>query len=208
MNASHRSTAGGGRSWRLLQLPFAVVILAMLGAAVLVPRLIQTPQKVSPSGVPAAILSPAESPQPSLATHLPGESSSACVTSNSIPDRVSVSVRDEIAHSDGLVVGSITNVGQAEIGDVPNGQTPTGWNVFTPVTISVSRVLAPSASSPAKTAVGRSIVVRLFGGTVGCSVYRVAGFPIPRVGNSIALFLNKGRLPQFASARSTADFWA
>jgi hypothetical protein len=108
---------------------------------------------------------------------------------------VPVTVRDLANLSDGVVVGTITNVGKGEMDPIDPNTQPTAAYVHTPVTLKVTTVVKPSASNARLTSIGGVIVVRLQGGTVGCTTYRIAGYLVPTVGNSIAVFLSPSTPP-------------
>ncbi len=190
----------------LLQLSGALCLVAIVAVAVLLPRFISSgmPQDASPiAGAqrdPSASMSVTLVPTDVAAAPSLPAGASRCLTAWATEDRVATTIHDELAHSDGLVVGTITSVGQGQMASVPGGRVPGPPDVYTPVTLKITTVARASALAPSLNTIGGSIVVRMRGGTIGCSTYRIQDYPIPTVGNGVALFLYPGLPPQLKSA--------
>jgi hypothetical protein len=206
-----RTSPRRSRRHSFLQLGAATFFATLLAAAVIGPRVL-TPGGVSnePSQpvVAGAQHDPSDTASPSPTTlQSPISNGSNCATLNVTEDRMQVTVAEESAHSTGVLVGGIISVSGRWA--TPDGSAPTGVltpnDVYSLVIVRVASAPKPSTSRPDLTTAGSTVTVRMRGGTVGCNSVRFDDQPQPKVGNSIALFLNPGSLPSLASV-PTANF--
>jgi hypothetical protein len=126
--------------------------------------------------------------------------------------RLAQTATEESAHADVVVTGTITGVskgrwatadGKAPV--MPEGRHPSVYQVYRLVTVQVKGVGKAGSAFAARIAVGRKIVVRISGGDVGCSSFRIAGQPPVTVGRDVAMFLISRSRAALAAAPQ-ADF--
>ena len=120
------------------------------------------------------------------------------------------------ALSDVVVVGKVEAVGEGqwatEDGKEPRldqGERPTAMNVFRIATIAITNVGKASISGDVRE--GKTIDVRVLGGTVGCRTFTISGQAEIEPGAEFALFLSAQPEPNLARATFTGfdviDLW-
>ena len=159
----------------------------------------------SPSAPVGAVGSPEPAPSiPASSAPAPSiELGLACGTYITDVLRYAAPLDELTDASDGVVVATVTSVGEGRWatpgGGQPSfeeGQRPTALDVHRTVTIEINEVAKDARLGLAK---GQSIDIRMLGGTIGCRTFLIAGDAEPRPGDSFALFLSAEPNPRLGA---------
>lgn len=197
----------------LRNLGSAVAIAAFVAVVVVIASFARSaPEPIQPGAVGSPEPPPVveSSPVPSLDLGL------ACGQFTVDALRYGYTAEEWAALADVVVVGRIEAISEGqwatEDGKEPRldqGERPTAMNVFRIASIAIADVGKASLSGDVRE--GRTIDVRVLGGTVGCRTFTISGQPEVKVGAEFALFLAAQPEPNLAASTFTGfdviDMW-